>query len=51
MSSVARSCKVVAGKENGRSWPEAGCTRVEDQALTFDDASGDPALSQQLGHE
>ncbi|MCB9868743.1 MAG: hypothetical protein H6837_02745 [Planctomycetes bacterium] len=35
MSSVARSCKVVAGKENGRFCPEAGCLPVEEQVLTF----------------
>ncbi|MCB9872017.1 MAG: hypothetical protein H6837_19340 [Planctomycetes bacterium] len=51
MSSVARSCKVVAGKENGRFCPEAGCLPVEEQVLTFDEASSDLARSQQLGHE
>ncbi|MCB9871395.1 MAG: hypothetical protein H6837_21725 [Planctomycetes bacterium] len=51
MSSVARSCTVAAGKENGRFCPEAGCIPVEDQVLTSDEASSEPARSQQLGHE
>ncbi|MCB9871438.1 MAG: hypothetical protein H6837_16400 [Planctomycetes bacterium] len=51
MSSVARSCKVVAGEENGRFCPEAGCLPVEEQVLTFDEASSELARSQQLGHE
>ncbi|MCB9872159.1 MAG: hypothetical protein H6837_20050 [Planctomycetes bacterium] len=50
MSSVARSCRVVAGQENGRFCPGAGCTPVEERVLTFDEASSDPARSQQLGH-
>ncbi|MCB9870741.1 MAG: hypothetical protein H6837_12855 [Planctomycetes bacterium] len=51
MSSVARSCKILAGKENGRFCPEAGCIPVEEQVLTFDEASSELARSQQLGHE
>ncbi|MCB9872200.1 MAG: hypothetical protein H6837_20265 [Planctomycetes bacterium] len=51
MSSVARTCKVVAGTENGRFCPEAGCLRVEEEVVTFDEASSDLARSQKLGHE
>ncbi|MCB9870344.1 MAG: hypothetical protein H6837_10835 [Planctomycetes bacterium] len=51
MSSVARSCKVVAGKENGRFCPETECLPVEEQVLTLDEASSELARSQQLGHE
>ncbi|MCB9870325.1 MAG: hypothetical protein H6837_10735 [Planctomycetes bacterium] len=50
MSGVARSCMVVAGKENGRFCPEAGCLPVEEQVLTFDEASSELPRSQQLGH-
>ncbi|MCB9869490.1 MAG: hypothetical protein H6837_06515 [Planctomycetes bacterium] len=50
MSSVARSCKVVAGRENGRFCPEAACTPAEERVLTFDEASSDLARAQQLGH-
>ncbi|MCB9872046.1 MAG: hypothetical protein H6837_19485 [Planctomycetes bacterium] len=35
MSSVARSCEVVAGKDNGGFCPEAGCRPVEQQVLTM----------------
>ncbi|MCB9889731.1 MAG: hypothetical protein H6836_09140 [Planctomycetes bacterium] len=41
MSSVEPSCKIDAGEENGRFRPEAGCTPVEEQVPTFDEASGD----------
>ncbi|MCB9871273.1 MAG: hypothetical protein H6837_15565 [Planctomycetes bacterium] len=39
------------GKENGRFCPEAGCLPVEEEVLTFDEASSDLARSQQLSHE
>ncbi|MCB9869860.1 MAG: hypothetical protein H6837_08380 [Planctomycetes bacterium] len=51
MSRVARSCQVVAGKENGRFCPEAGCAPVEEEVLTFDEVSSELARSQQLGPE
>ncbi|MCB9870712.1 MAG: hypothetical protein H6837_12710 [Planctomycetes bacterium] len=51
MSSVARSCKVVADEDNDRVCPEVGCTLVEEQVLTFDEASSDLVRSQQLGDE
>ncbi|MCB9870101.1 MAG: hypothetical protein H6837_09610 [Planctomycetes bacterium] len=50
MSSVARSCKVVGGEKNGRFCREAGCSPVQEEVPTFDEASSDLARSQQLGH-
>ncbi|MCB9872228.1 MAG: hypothetical protein H6837_20405 [Planctomycetes bacterium] len=51
MSCVARPCEAVAGEEKSKPCPEAGCRPVEEEVLTFDAASSDPARSQQFGHE
>ena len=48
------SREILRGSCRRGEWqvlPEAGCLPVDEQALTFDEASSDLARSQQLGRE